>query len=99
MDKDEALKTAKEYATLVRSELSPSEIFLFGSYASGTPHEWSDIDIAVVIDHFQGSILDTTTLLWTLRRNINSAIEPVLLDSSCDRSGFLETIRQSGIAI
>lgn len=25
------------------------QIFLFGSYASGTPHAWSDLDIYVVI--------------------------------------------------
>ena len=74
MDKSEALKDAMEYAELVRKELAPSEIFLFGSYAHGTPHEWSDIDIAVVVDHFEGNTLDTAAHLWTLRRNIKETL-------------------------
>jgi uncharacterized protein len=30
--------------------VKPSEIFLFGSHAYGTPHEDSDIDLMVVVD-------------------------------------------------
>ena len=31
----------------------PSKIYLFGSYAWGTPHEESDLDILIVIDESQ----------------------------------------------
>jgi predicted nucleotidyltransferase len=31
----------------VRKEVPVAEVFLFGSYADGTPHEWSDIDLAI----------------------------------------------------
>jgi predicted nucleotidyltransferase len=27
----------------------PEKIILFGSFASGTPHEWSDVDLLVVM--------------------------------------------------
>ncbi|MBI2908475.1 MAG: nucleotidyltransferase domain-containing protein [Chloroflexi bacterium] len=29
-------------------------IVLFGSYAKGTPHEWSDVDVAVISPDFEG---------------------------------------------
>jgi predicted nucleotidyltransferase len=29
-------------------------VVLFGSYAKGTNHEWSDIDVAVVSESFEG---------------------------------------------
>jgi uncharacterized protein len=29
-------------------------VILFGSYAHGTPHKWSDIDLAVISPNFEG---------------------------------------------
>ncbi|MGQ9571972.1 MAG: nucleotidyltransferase domain-containing protein [Dehalococcoidia bacterium] len=29
-------------------------VILYGSYAHGTPHEWSDIDLAVISPDFEG---------------------------------------------
>ncbi len=29
-------------------------VILFGSYAWGTPHEWSDVDLAVISPDFEG---------------------------------------------
>jgi len=29
-------------------------VFLYGSFAKGTQHEWSDIDVALVADEFTG---------------------------------------------
>jgi len=34
----------------ISAAVKPSQIFLFGSHAYGTPHEDSDIDLMVVID-------------------------------------------------
>ena len=40
------------------SQLEPkipvAKIILFGSYASGTPKKWSDIDIAIISPSFEG---------------------------------------------
>jgi uncharacterized protein len=36
-----------------KDNINISEVILFGSYAKGTNHEWSDIDIAVVSNDFE----------------------------------------------
>ena len=49
MDKAAARELAERYAAEVRTILDPDAIILFGSYVNGTPHEWSDIDIAIIL--------------------------------------------------
>jgi len=43
-------KLVKEF----KKEVSVDKILLFGSYAAGKPHQWSDLDIAVISPDFQG---------------------------------------------
>ncbi len=38
----------------LKENIHISQAILFGSYAKGTNHEWSDIDLAVVSDDFTG---------------------------------------------
>jgi hypothetical protein len=54
MDKEQALQIAEKYAEIVAKEFHPKQILLFGSYYNGTPHEYSDIDIAVICDKYEG---------------------------------------------
>ena len=49
---------------------------LFGSYAKGTNHEWSDIDIAVVSNDFEGIRINDNQLLFEPIINTNVDIEP-----------------------
>jgi len=35
-------------------------------------------------------------MLWRLRRNISFDIEPILLDSTEDKSGFVKNIHKTG---
>jgi len=75
MDKKNALKIAREFAAVIKRNYDCRQIFLFGSYAKGTSHEESDIDIAVVLKEFDNSI-DMQLELMRLRRKIDSRIEP-----------------------
>ena len=43
-------KQIQEVADIIVEEIQPEKIFLFGSYASGTPDIHSDIDIIVVVN-------------------------------------------------
>ncbi|MDR1736043.1 MAG: nucleotidyltransferase domain-containing protein [Oscillospiraceae bacterium] len=99
LDKEEARKIAAKYAEKVIISLNPSSIILFGSYANGTPHVGSDIDIAVLIDDFKGDWYDTEVLLYRLRRNISFDIEPHLLDKFHDPLGFAEHVIKTGEVI
>ena len=39
----------RHYARQIAAKFDPDKIILFGSYAYGQPHEWSDVDILVVM--------------------------------------------------
>lgn len=99
MDKNEALTSARLYAVKVAPVLRPEQIILYGSFASGTAHEDSDIDVAVVVKKLTGDYLDTARMLYKLRRDVDDRIEPLLLEEAHDRSGFLAQIRRTGVMI
>jgi predicted nucleotidyltransferase len=40
----------RRYARRIAEKFDPDKIILFGSYAYGQPHEWSDVDILVATD-------------------------------------------------
>jgi predicted nucleotidyltransferase len=96
LDKATVVNTVEQYANLVKQELSPAAIILYGSYAKGTVHEDSDIDVAVIFDGFYGDWHKTATRLWRLTRDVSFDIEPVLLDSTKDVSGFVAYIYKTG---
>lgn len=99
MAEAEVLKTAREYAAAVREMMGESKVFLYGSHARETATKDSDIDIAVVVDHASGDYLETLAVLWRLADEINDEIEPVLLLNTEDTSGFLDTVRRTGISV
>src|SRR5262245_38634459 len=43
------LRVIRRYARAIAEEFQPDKIILFGSYAYGTPHEDSDVDLLVVM--------------------------------------------------
>ena len=99
LDKTAAVSYAKKYAEEVRKEYNPHAIVLFGSYVNGNPREDSDIDIAVVYNGFNGDWLATSSKLWRMCENINLYIEPILLDTERDKSGFADYVMRTGYMI
>ena len=99
LDKTTVREIALKCAEEVKKVLNPAKTILFGSYVNGTPWEYSDIDIAVVMDDYQGDWYDTATMLFALRESVSFYIEPHLLDEACDRSGFLEHVKKTGEVI
>ena len=70
-------KIVKHYADVLRNhQIDPSEVFLFGSYAKGTPREYSDIDVAVVSGSLSGDRFDDRCALMHLRWDVDVRIEP-----------------------
>lgn len=99
LDKATALNNARRYALLVGQQFSPIKVILFGSYANGNWSENSDIDIAVIVDKVQDDFLEMSKMLNKLTRNIDSRIEPLLIEKDDDRSGFLSSIMLNGITL
>ena len=96
LDKDKVKQIATSYAHAVSQSFNPKQIILFGSYANGTPHENSDIDIAVIFDIVEGDFLDQWGQLIRLCRGISYDIEVHLQDETMNRCGFLDHIRSTG---
>jgi len=95
MDK-KVVEIARLYAQKVKSLMPVSMVVLYGSHAKGTAGQNSDIDIAVVVDKFDGDYLKTSADLFNLVRTVNKRIEPVLLCRENDKGGFLENVLKHG---
>ncbi len=99
MDKQEALELAKDYANIVIEHFVVKEIILYGSYANNRAHEYSDIDIADIVDNIDQNILEAQAKLFKLRRELDLRIEPVLIVEGNDKSGFAEEVLETGIKV
>jgi predicted nucleotidyltransferase len=96
VDKKAAVRIAKRFSDSVRKRMVVRKVVLYGSHAHGTAREYSDIDIAVVTRGLNENFLDLAADLYGLRSEIDLHIEPILLDETRDRSGFLEEIIRTG---
>ena len=96
LDKDTVIGTVERYVEVVTKEFSPSAVVLFGSYVNGTPHKDSDIDVGVVFNGVTGDWRQTAAKLWRLRRGVSFDIEPHLLDTTQDKSGFAKHVIKTG---
>jgi predicted nucleotidyltransferase len=99
LDQGTVIDAVQQYADAVTKEFSPTAIVLYGSYVKGHPTKDSDIDVAVIFNGFSGDWLEASARLWHLTRNVSTYIEPILLDSTEDRSGFIRNIYKTGQVI
>jgi predicted nucleotidyltransferase len=73
------LKIIKKYLRAVAGHGLPVKAgVLFGSYATGRMHEWSDIDLLVVSPRFDKKFKrKDIDLLWHVAADVDSRIEPI----------------------
>lgn len=96
MDTSQVYERLNKFIDAIISEYNPEKVVLYGSYAKGTNHIESDIDLAVIVNEVEGDFLDKEARLYKIRRGFDINIEPILLESNNDRSGFLEHILSYG---
>jgi predicted nucleotidyltransferase len=99
MDSKEVEKLVEKYAKLVVQEYPAEFVVLFGSYAKGTDHTHSDIDVAVVVNHIEGDYHQSLTRLFRIGEEVHVLIEHVLIGKDEYRGGFLEEIMKTGKVI
>ena len=51
-------------------------MYIYGSFAKGTVHKWSDIDLAIISPDFSDDTLDDRLVLIKLGALIDDRIEP-----------------------
>ncbi len=103
MSKVEAKKIIKKYAKALKDADYPfSALYLFGSYAKGKAHQWSDIDVAVISDALKRNREENSFLLWKMRRAVDTRIEPhgfTVKEFANNADPLAYEIRKTGIRI
>ncbi len=103
MSKVEAKKIVRNYARKLREENYPfSAIYLFGSHVKGKAHKWSDIDVAVISNKLKRNREKNENLLWHIRREVDSMIEPhsfTIKDFQDESDPMVYEIKKTGIRI
>jgi len=69
------INTAKLYIQRIPADLEFKKAYIFGSFANGSQHPGSDIDIAVVLGKMD-DFFSVQMQLMRLRRDIDLRIEP-----------------------
>jgi predicted nucleotidyltransferase len=74
---------------------------LFGSFAKGTQHEWSDIDVALVADEFTGlpSDYDLFSYVGIKKPYIRIEAHTYPTEYFLDGDPFINEIKKTGITI
>jgi len=67
----------KFLSLLEMNNIHVQQAVLFGSYAKGKQHEWSDIDLAVVSESFQGVRFYDSVALAPYTVAVSSSLEPL----------------------
>jgi predicted nucleotidyltransferase len=99
--RDDIIEKVRAYKALVL-EIFPikiEKVYLFGSFAKGTTHKDSDIDVAFVVEHFTGDFFKIVPPLWRLKRQVDYRIEPHVISRDEDYAGFLNEIQRTGVEI
>ena len=100
--RNDIIEKVRDYQKLVKQSSFPmpiESVYLFGSYAKGTAHKDSDIDVALVVNHFEGDFFDVIPPIWRLIEKVDFRIEPVVVARDTDYAGFLDEIQHTGVKI
>jgi predicted nucleotidyltransferase len=96
------LELAQEFLARIRDQgIKIESAYLFGSYAKGTEHEWSDIDIAIISSDFIDNRFDERVHLMKLSCDIDTRIEPVPFrpERFTDNDPLASEIKKTGYLI
>lgn len=99
---NELMQIVQKYVDKILQNYNVEAIILFGSYAKGTEHEDSDIDIAVITDDIENDIFDEEVKLMILRRGIDYRIEPHIIRIQDYReisTPFIQEVIDTGIKV
>ncbi len=100
---EKVIKEVKEYRKILKADNLPiSAVYVFGSYAKGTPHKWSDIDVCVVSPRFTDAWEALHYLYSKLPYGLGWAIQPVGFspnDMESKYSSLINEIKTYGVEV
>ena len=88
-------------AALERNHVHVQRAVLFGSYAHGRANEWSDIDIALVSDAFEGDRFDDRSKIRRITLSVSSDLSPLPFrpEDFIPENPFVKEILEKGVRI
>lgn len=91
----------RSFLDAIRNEIHVDGVYLFGSYAKGTPSKYSDIDLAVVSRDFEGvRFFDRKRLIkYLVKVNTDIQLHPFRLEDFTADDPFVEEIIRTGIRV
>ncbi len=95
-------KVVEDYIIKLSKDIPVTKVVIFGAYAKGTVHKYSDVDIAVFSDHFKDmSRVDGIHLLLLRAMDYDIDIEPqpFTMEEYKKPVGLVEEILKTGIEI
>ena len=92
---DRYIKALKE------KEIFVDQAVLFGSYAKGNSNEWSDIDVALVSNAFEGHWIKDRNRIRAITLSISSDIQvlPYRPEDFTSEDPFVKEIVETGIRV
>ena len=73
---DEINLKVRQFIDIVKKKYRISRVYIYGSFARGTAHKWSDIDLAIISPDFSDDTLADRLMLMKLGASIDDRIEP-----------------------
>lgn len=94
------LNIVKKYVEKITKEFTITAVYLFGSYAKGTEHKDSDIDVAIILDS-NSDVIDLMVELMMLTENIDLRIEPhpIKVKDFEEGNPFIDEIKNTGLKV
>ena len=90
--KPEILIIIKKYLSLLENNGFPiKEAYLYGSYTRNEENKWSDIDIAVISDRFEGNRFLDKEKIRGLYRKVDLRISVLPLNTESLDSFFIQS--------
>jgi predicted nucleotidyltransferase len=95
-------KIINDYIRKLNKKIVIDKAILFGSYAKGTPHKYSDVDLAIFSDYFKNmNRIDGLyfLLLNAVDYEIDLEPQPFTMDDYRQPVGIVKEIIETGIEI
>ena len=103
LDRNAVIEIVRNYAQeIVSRGVHLRYVFLYGSFAKGTQHEWSDIDVALVADEFTGFVFNDKKLfpyIGIKKPYVRIETKTYNTDYFNDGDPFIDEIVKTGIKI
>jgi predicted nucleotidyltransferase len=103
LNRNDVIEIVKNYVRDIEAQgVCLHAAILYGSFAKGTQHEWSDIDVALVADKFTGFAFDDHKLfpyVGIKKPYVRIETKTYPTDYFLKGDPFIEEIKKEGIVI